>query len=116
MVVTLVYLPMELDPQISPMPVIHFVLVANAWCKYVFFLFFLPHSGESLTPPQHVSVYMRQYCSHISACCQIIRLQCALSDSVLAWRCYVFFGKRRWLKWTLTIVVLVVTGKCCMNL
>jgi hypothetical protein len=42
--------------------------------------------------------------------------QCTLSDSVLAWRCYVIFGKRRWLKWTLTAVVFVVTGMYCLYL
>jgi hypothetical protein len=28
----------------------------------------------------------------------------------------VIFGKRRWLKWTLTVVVLAVTGMCCVYL
>jgi hypothetical protein len=37
-------------------PFIDFVLFAWTWCKYVFFCLI---SGESLTPPQHVSVYMR---------------------------------------------------------
>jgi hypothetical protein len=71
---------------------------------------------DALTLPQHVSVYMCQYCLYNPACCKIIPLQCALSDSVLAWRCYVIFGKQRWLKWTLTVVVLGVTGMCCVYL
>jgi hypothetical protein len=69
-------------------------------------------SEEALTPWQHVSMCMRQYHSNTLPCCHIIDLQCSLSDSVLAWRCYVIFGKRRWLKWTLTIVVLVITSAC----
>jgi hypothetical protein len=71
---------------------------------------------DALTLPQHVSVYMCQYRSHGPACCKIIPLQCSLSDSVLAWRCYVIFGKRRWLKWTLTVVVLSITSMCCVYL
>jgi hypothetical protein len=64
-------------------------------------------------PPQYVFVCMRQYCSHTHpASCHNIDLQCSLSDSVLAWRCYVIFGKRRWLKWTLTIVIIFITGAC----
>jgi hypothetical protein len=45
-----------------------------------------------------------------------MHLQYSLSDGVLAWRCYVIFGKRHWLKWTLTVVVLLLTGMCCMYL
>jgi hypothetical protein len=69
-------------------------------------------SEEALTSLQHVCAYMRQCCSNPRAFCRIIHLQCTLSDSVLAWRCYVIFGKQRWLKWTLMIVVLAVAGTC----
>jgi hypothetical protein len=54
---------------------------------------------------------MRQYCPHTPTICDIIDPQCSLSDSVLAWRCFVIFGKRRWLKWTLPTMILAVTGE-----
>jgi hypothetical protein len=66
--------------------------------------------------PQRIGVRLRRYCPNTPACCHIIHLQCSLSDGVLAWRCYVIFGKRLWLKWTLTIVVLVITSMCYMYL
>jgi hypothetical protein len=65
---------------------------------------------------QGVWVHMRWCCSRPLTSCRIIYLQCTLSDSVLAWRCYVIFGRQRWLKWTLTIVIPAVTRMCCIGL
>jgi hypothetical protein len=107
------FVPYSMDEETSP-PFVRLDYVVNAWCRYASFV--LIQIQSALTLPQHGSVYMRQYCSHDSACCKIIPLQCSLSDSVLAWRCYVIFGKQRWFKWTLTVVVLGVTGMCCVYL
>jgi hypothetical protein len=34
------------------------------------------------------------------------------SDGLLAWRCFVIFGKRRWVKWLLTTVLLLDFRSC----
>jgi hypothetical protein len=38
-----------------------------------------------------------------------------LSDGLLAWRCFVLFGKRPWIKWILTALVSVDFGKWALT-
>jgi hypothetical protein len=69
--------------------------------------------GRSLlTQAQYVPLYMCQsifislrFLLSPTAC-----IQCALCDGVLAWRCYVIFDRRLWVKWALLFAIPCVCG------
>jgi hypothetical protein len=41
--------------------------------------------------------------------------QGVLSDGLLSWRCYVIFGKRRWMKWLLAVLIVLDFGARVYN-